>query len=76
MKMNYLKKCLRDNGDLGRTAQNQTMTSTQFAEMTGRELKSINRTIKEQFKDEIDGARITPSIDSRGYAIEYYTNRR
>jgi len=54
------------------TGEAQTMTSSQFAEMTGRELKSINRTIREQFSEEIDGCIGTPSLDSRGYVTDYH----
>ncbi len=49
----------------------ETMTSSQFAEMTGREKKSINRKIRELFAAEIDGNIIAPSLDTRGYVDEY-----
>ena len=50
----------------------ETMTSTQLAEMLGYEKKEINRKIKEMFRDKIDGGKIPPSLDSRGYVTEYH----
>lgn len=50
----------------------QTMTSTQFCEMTGREKKHINEIIKREFACEIDEGIITSSLDSRGYVTEYH----
>lgn len=50
----------------------KTMTSTQLAEMLHKEKKEINREIRKMFQDKIDGGIITPSLDSRGYVVEYH----
>ena len=47
--------------------QQETMTSSQLAEMLDYEKKEINRKIKKMFGEKIDGGVITPSLDSRGY---------
>ena len=51
---------------------NETMTSTELAELLGYEKKRVNQRIKEMFQEEIDGAIIVPSLDSRGYVSEYH----
>lgn len=48
-----------------------TMNSTQLAEMLGYEKKEVNRKIKEMFPEKIDGGKIPPSLDNRGYVVEY-----
>jgi len=49
-----------------------TMSSSQFAEILGYTKKQINLKIKEMFPEEIDGKKILPSRDSRGYVDEYH----
>lgn len=58
--------------DLIVAEKQETMTSSQLAELLGKEKKEINRNIKAMFGDEIDGGRIPPSLDSRGYVIDYH----
>ena len=50
----------------------ETMTSTQLAEMLHMEKKHVHAEIKKMFKDKIDGRIIRPSKDSRGYVMEYH----
>ena len=50
----------------------ETMTSTQFAEMTGREKKEINRIIRDDFSDEIVGGKITPTLRENGQVADYH----
>ncbi|MCY9853993.1 hypothetical protein [Vibrio mediterranei] len=50
----------------------QTMCSSQFAELFGYEKKKVNQKIREMFPDEIDGNKIVPSFDARGYVDEYH----
>lgn len=52
----------------------ETMTSSQLAHMLGIEKKEVNRKIKSMFPIEIDGGEIPPSIDNRGYIVEYHLN--
>ena len=49
-----------------------TMTSSALAEMLGKQKKHINESIKNMFSDKIDGQIIRPSIDARGYVIDYH----
>ena len=50
----------------------KTMTSTQLAEMLGKQKKHIHEKIKKMFSEKIDGQIIRPSLDSRGYVAEYH----
>lgn len=52
--------------------EQQTMSSSQLAELLGYEKKEINRKIKSMFSEKIDGGTVTPSFDSRGYVSEYF----
>lgn len=58
--------------ELIKVTQTETMSSTQLAEMLGKEKSYINREIKKMFQAKIDDAKITPSLDSRGYVIDYH----
>jgi len=49
----------------------ETMSSTQLAGLLGKEKKEINRNIKEMFPKEIDGGYFAPSLDTRGYVLDY-----
>ena len=49
----------------------ETMTSTQLSVLLGKEKKEVNRNIREMYSEKIDGGKISPSIDSRGYVIDY-----
>lgn len=60
-----------DNMNISTVETSETMTSTQLSELLGYEKKEINRKIKSLFKEKIDGGLITPSLDSRGYVIDY-----
>lgn len=53
------------------TTTNNTMTSTQLAEMLGYSKKQINLKVKDMFSDKIDGNKILPSLDARGYVVDY-----
>jgi len=48
------------------------MTSTQFAEMTGRTISDLNHIISSDFADEIDEGIITTTKDSRGCITDYH----
>ncbi|WP_289022851.1 hypothetical protein [Desulfobacter postgatei] len=50
----------------------ETMSSSQFAEMTGMTKSHINAKIRKEFKEEIDDRKIDHQTDSRGYVIEYH----
>ena len=50
----------------------ETMTSTQLSELLHIKKKEINREIRTMFKDKIDGGKIPPSFDTRGYVVEYH----
>ena len=50
----------------------KTMTSTQLAELLGREKKEINREIKKMFKDKIEGGDFTPTLRTNGQVLEYH----
>lgn len=54
------------------TNNTPTMSSSQLAEMLGYEKKEVNRKVREMFADKIDGGIIPPSLDSRGYVVEYH----
>lgn len=54
------------------SVNNKVMTSTQLAELLGKQKKHVNEKIKAMFQDKIDGRVIRPSLDSRGYVIDYY----
>jgi len=49
-----------------------TMSSSQFAELLGKQKKHVNESIKKMFSKEIDGRKVRPSFDSRGYVDEYH----
>lgn len=49
-----------------------TMSSSQFAALLGKDKKHINEAIKKMFQPQIDGRTIRPSLDTRGYVIEYH----
>ena len=53
-------------------AQSNTMTSTQLANLLGKQKKHINQAIKQMFQDKIDGQIIRPSFDSRNYVTDYH----
>lgn len=53
------------------TTVNETMTSTQLAELLGKEKKHIHQAIKAMFGENLDGRNIRPCLDNRGYVIEY-----
>ena len=40
--------------------------------MLGYEKKEVNRKIKSMFQDKLDGGIISPSLDSRGYVVDYF----
>ena len=48
------------------------MSSTQLGELLNYEKKEVNRKIAAMFQAEIDGGKITPSLDERGYVSEYH----
>lgn len=50
----------------------ETMSSTQLAEMLGYEKKHLHEKIKKMFPEEVDGRSFRPSLDSRGYVAEYH----
>mgnify|MGYP005997091091 CR=1 FL=1 len=50
----------------------KTMSSTQLGELLNYEKKEVNRKIAAMFQAEIDGGKITPSLDERGYVSEYH----
>jgi len=50
----------------------ETMTSTQFAEMTGRSKSSIHRTIRDKFDVESVGCEIASSMGDNGMTTEYH----
>lgn len=53
-----------------------TMSSTQLAELLGKDKKEVNRQIREMFADKIEGGDSPPSItatlDARGYVVDYH----
>ena len=50
----------------------ETMSSTQLADLLGKEKSYINREIKKMFWQKIDDAKIASSKDSRGYITDYH----
>lgn len=50
----------------------KTMSSTQLGKLLNYEKKEVNRKIVAMFQAEIDGGKITPSLDERGYVSEYH----
>ncbi len=57
---------------LVKAVTNETMNSTQLAELLGKQKKHINEKIRLMFSDEIEGRVIRPSLDSRGYVTDYH----
>ena len=57
--------------DLVAVERINTMSSTQFAEMTGRERKEINKIIRLEFQAEIVGAIISPTLRPNGQVEDY-----
>ena len=49
----------------------QTMSSIELAGLLGIEKKEVNRKIRDMFPAEIDGGKIPPSLDTRGY-VDFY----
>jgi phage antirepressor YoqD-like protein len=58
--------------DIVNVSSQETMSSTQLAELLGKQKKHIHEKIKKMFPDKIDGRIIRPSFDSRGYVVEYH----
>jgi len=50
----------------------EIMTSSQLAEMLGKEKKYINRAIREVFGEEKAGADFAPSLFPNGYVNNYH----
>ncbi len=48
------------------------MSSTQLADLLGKEKSYVNREIKKMMQQKIDDAKITSSKDSRGYVTDYH----
>ena len=52
-------------------SNNETMTSTQLAEMLGYEKKEINRKVKSMFSDKIEGGIISPTLRANNQVFDY-----
>lgn len=50
----------------------ETMSSTEFSEMTGITKSNINKKIRKEFKQEIDDSKIIYHTDSKGDVTDYY----
>ena len=48
------------------------MSSTQLAELLGKEKKEVNRLIREMFTDKIEGGEIPPTLRPNGQVLEYH----
>ncbi len=58
---------------LAKTVTNETMNSTQLAELLGIEKKEVNRKVREMFSDELASGAFPPaSLDNRSRVIHYH----
>lgn len=58
--------------ELIKATSTETMSSTQLAEMLGKEKKYVNREIKKMFQGKIEGGKIAPTLRPNGQVLEYH----